>query len=172
MIERKGEVTFQGGPLTLLGERPTVGQEMPDFTVLANDLSEVKLSSYRGKVVLLSLVPSLDTPVCAVETRRFNEAASALGDGAVVLTVSMDLPFAQARWCAAEGVERVVTASDHRDAQAAEATGMMIQELRLLARAVFVLDRDGKIVYEQLVPEVTDEPDYDAALAAARKLMP
>jgi len=171
MIERNNEVTFQGGPLTLLGERRQVGQNMPDFTVVGNDLSELALSSLKPKVVVLSLVPSLDTPVCSVETRRFNQEAKKLGDNVVVLTVSMDLPFAQARWCAAEGIENVVTASDHRDAAAGLATGTLIKGLRLLARAVFVLDPNGKIVYEQLVPEVTDEPDYDAVLAAAKSAL-
>jgi len=171
MTERKDVIKFKGNPLTLVGDPVKVGQKMPDFTVLGNDLSEVKLSSFAGKVVILSLVPSLDTPVCSVETRRFNEEASKLGDGVVVLTVSMDLPFAQKRWCAAEGIDRVITASDHRDAAAGKATGMLIKELRLLTRAVFVLDRKGTIVYEQVVPEVTHEPDYEAAIAAAKNVL-
>jgi len=171
MTERKAMVTFKGNPLTLLGEPVSVGQKMPDFTVLANDLSEVSLSSFAGKVVLLSLVPSLDTPVCDTETRRFNEEAGKLGEGAVVLTVSMDLPFAQSRWCGSAGIDRVVTLSDHRGAAAGLATGTLIKELRLLTRAVFVLGRDGVVAYEQIVGEVTHEPDYEAALGAARNLL-
>ncbi len=171
MTERKGLVTFMGNPLTLFGEPVGVGQKVPDFTVLANDLSEVKLSSFAGKVVLLSLVPSLDTPVCDTQTRRFNEEVGKLGDDAVVLTVSMDLPFAQSRWCGAAGLDRAVTLSDHRGAEAGLATGMLIKELRLLGRAVFVLDREAVVAYEQIVGEVTNEPDYDAALGAARNLL-
>jgi len=171
MTERKGVVTFKGNELTLVGTAAPVGKRIPDFTALGNDLSAVKLSSFAGKIVLLSLVPSLDTPVCDTETRRFNDEASKLGKDVVVLTVSMDLPFAQKRWCAAAGIDRVITLSDHRDASAGLATGMLIKELRLLARAVFVLDRDGVVAYEQVVPEMTHEPDYDAALKAARKLL-
>ena len=171
MTERKGLVTFMGNPLTLVGEAVGVGQKLTDFTVLANDLSAVKLSSYAGKVVVLSLVPSLDTPVCDTQTRRFNEDAGKLGADVVVLTVSMDLPFAQSRWCGAAGLDHAVTLSDHRAAEAGLATGMLIKELRLLGRAVFVLDREGVVVYEQTVGEVTNEPDYDAALGAAKNLL-
>lgn len=171
MTECKGLVTFMGNPLTLVGQPVGVGQKVPDFTVLANDLSEVKLSSFAGKVVLLSLVPSLDTPVCDTQTRRFNEEADKLGDDFALLTVSMDLPFAQSRWCGAAGLDRAVTLSDHRGAEAGQATGMLIKELRLLGRAVFVLDREGVVAYQQIVGEVTNEPDYDAALGAARDLL-
>ena len=170
MQERKGLVTFKGAPLTLLGPEVIVGGDGPDFTALGNDLSDVHLSSLRGKVCIISSVPSLDTPVCDTQTRRFNEAASQLGPDVQVLTISMDLPFAQARWCGAAGVERVRTLSDHRDASFGKAFGLLIKELRLLARAVFVVGRDGKIQYAQIVKELTDEPDYDAALEAARKL--
>jgi len=115
MAERNGLVTFKGNPLTLVGEPVGLGQKLPDFTVLDNGLSEVKLSSYAGKVVVLSLVPSLDTPVCDPQTRRFNEEAGKLGDDVVVLTVSVDLPFAQARWCGAAGADHVVTLSDYQE---------------------------------------------------------
>jgi thiol peroxidase len=171
MTERQGVVTFKGSPLTLVGNAVSVGNKIPDFTALGNDLAAVKLSSFAGKIVLLSLVPSLDTPVCDTETRRFNAEATRLSDDVVVLTVSMDLPFAQKRWCAAAGIDRVITLSDHRDAAAGLATGMLIKELRLLGRAVFVLDRDGLVVYEQIVPEITHEPDYEAALGAARNIL-
>lgn len=171
MSERTGVITFKGGPLTLVGNEAVVGQEAADFEVLGNDLSPVKLSSFRGKVCVISSVPSLDTQVCDVQTRRFNEEAGRLGNDVVVLTISMDLPFAQGRWCGAAGVDNVVTLSDHRDGAFGEAFGLLIKELRLLARAVYVIDEDGVIIYSQVVPEVTDEPDYDAALAAVSELV-
>lgn len=170
MSERKGVVTFKGGPLTLIGTPPVLGTAAPDFTALANDLSPVALSSMKGKVVILTSVPSLDTPVCDLETRRFNEEAGKL-PGVKVVTVSMDLPFAQKRWCGAAGVANIQTLSDHRDAAFGFAYGMLIKELRLLARSVIVIDKQGIIRYMQIVPEVTHEPDYSAALEAARKVM-
>lgn len=166
MVERSGAVTFQGNPLTLLGEELKVGDKAPDVELLANDLSPVKISSYLGKVVVIATVPSLDTPVCDLETRQFNERATSLGDDVVVLTVSMDLPFAQKRWCGAAGVERLTTLSDHKDAAFGKAYGVLIKELRLLARAVFVVDKTGVIRYIELVKEITKEPDYDAPLNA------
>ena len=167
MKETKGQVTFKGKPLTLLGEPAAVGDAAPDFAVLANDLSEVKLSDFRGRVVLIASVPSLDTGVCDIETRRFNEEAAALGD-VKVLAISMDLPFAQKRWCGAAGAENVQTLSDHRAASFGLSYGVLIKELRLLARSVWVIDRKGKIVYVERVKEMAGEPDYQAALAAAR----
>jgi thioredoxin-dependent peroxiredoxin len=171
VTERTDVVTFQGNPLTLVGSELAVGSPAPDATVLANDLSDLSISDTRGKVCLISVVPSLDTPVCDVQTRQFNEAAAAMGDGVIVLTVSMDLPFAQARWCGAAGVDRVATLSDHRDADFGTAFGVLIKELRLLARAVFVLDAEGVVRYAEIVPEMTDHPNYDAALAAAAELV-
>jgi thiol peroxidase len=171
MQERTGLVTMKGTPLTLVGNDVKVGQAAPDFEVLANDLSPVRLSSFRGKVCILSSVPSLDTSVCDTMTRRFNEEAGKLGEGVVVLTISMDLPFAQKRWCGAAGVEHVQTLSDHREASFGQAFGVLIKELRLLARAVFVLDKEGILRYSEVVRELTDEPDYDAALAAAEEAM-
>lgn len=171
MQEREGVITFKGNPLTLVGTELKVGDKAPDVTVLGNDLSPVRLSSYRGKVCVISVVPSLDTPVCDMQTRKFNEAAGNLGDNVVVLTLSMDLPFAQARWCGAAGIDKVITLSDHRAAAFGEASGLLIKELRLLARAVFVVDQEGVIRYRQLVKEVTTEPDYKAALEAAKKLV-
>jgi thioredoxin-dependent peroxiredoxin len=170
MTERKNAITMKGKPLTLVGFEPQVGQAAPDATLLANDLSEVKLSSYRGKIVVISVVPSLDTSVCDLQTRRFNEEASALGPNVVILTISMDLPFAQKRWCGAAGVDRVITLSDYRDASFGHAWGVMIKELRLLARSVFVVDPQGKIAYIQRVPELSQQPDYDSVLQAVRKL--
>ena len=171
MQERNGVITFQGNPLTLLGTELKVGDSAPDVAVLGNDLNPVQLSSYKGKVCVVSVVPSLDTPVCDMQTRRFNEEAGNLGDDVTILTVSMDLPFAQARWCGAAGVDKVVALSDHRDAAFGEAFGVLIKELRLLARAVFIIDREGAIQYIQLVKEVTNEPDYNAALEAVKKLV-
>jgi len=170
MKERAGDITFKGNLLTLLGSEIKVGNAAPDCELLGNDLSPVKLSSYRGKVCILSSVPSLDTPVCDMETRRFNQEAGGLGDNVAILTISMDLPFAQARWCGAAGVDKVVTLSDHRDAAFGEAYGILIKELRLLARAIFVVDREGIIQYVQLVKEMTQEPDYGSVLAAAKRL--
>jgi thiol peroxidase len=170
MMERKGIVAMKGNPLTLIGPELKVGERAPDFTVLDNDLQPVSLSSFRGKPVVLSVVPSLDTPVCDLQTRRFNAEAEKLGPGVPVLTVSMDLPFAQKRWCGAAGAKNVRTLSDHRDVSLGLQYGLLIKELRLLARAVLVLDKEGTIRYLQIVPEVASEPDYAGALAALAKL--
>ncbi|MDQ0416167.1 thiol peroxidase [Croceifilum oryzae] len=168
--ERHGAITFKGGPVTLVGPEVKVGEQAPDFTVLANDLSPVTLASSAGQVRLISVVPSVDTGVCDAQTRRFNEAAAKL-DNAVVLTVSMDLPFAQKRWCAAAGIDQVQTVSDHRDASFGTAYGMLIKELRLLARGVFVVDRNDKVTYVEYVSEATDHPNYEAAIEAAKKAL-
>ena len=156
--------------MTLIGNEVKVGDVAPDFVVLDNNLSPVKFSSFRGKTCIISSVPSLDTPVCDMETKKFNEEAGRLGPDVAILTVSMDLPFAQKRWCAAAGVDKVQTLSDHRDASFGTSYGVLIKELRLLARAVFLVDRKGIIQYIQLVKEVTKEPDYEAALNTLRKL--
>lgn len=170
MEERKGIITMKGQPLTLLGKGIEVGEPAPDFEVLANDLSAVNLSSYRGKVCIISSVPSLDTSVCDTMTRRFNQEAINLGDDVVILTISMDLPFAQSRWCGAAGVENVQTLSDHRYALFGNAFGVLIKELRLLARAVFVVDKEGTVRYVQIVNELTNEPDYEAVLQAIKDI--
>ena len=171
MQERTGLVTMKGSPLTLLGQELNVGVPAPKVELVDNDFSPVNLSHFLGKVCVLSSVPSLDTPVCDMETRRFNKEAGTLGPDVVIVTVSMDLPFAQKRWCGAAGVDRVITLSDHREASFANAYGVLIKELRLLARAVFVVDREGIVQYIQLVKEVADEPDYDAVLDAVGKLV-
>ena len=171
MAERTGLVTMKGNALTLVGDEVTVDRPAPEAEVVANDLSTVKISSFQGRVCILTSVPSLDTPVCDIETRRFSEEADALGDDVVAVTVSMDLPFAQARWCGATGAENVQTLSDHREAAFGTSYGVLIKGLRLLARAVFVLDRDGIVRYQELVPDVTEEPNYEAALQAARELL-
>lgn len=161
-------VTFKGNPVTLLGNEVKVGNQAPDFKVLANDLSEVTLQDSKGQVRLISVVPSLDTGVCDAQTRRFNEEAVKF-DNVKVLTVSMDLPFAQKRWCGAAGIENVQTLSDHRDLSFGKAYGVAIEELRLLARAVFVVDSNDKVTYVEYVSEATDHPDYDAAVEAAKQ---
>lgn len=165
--ERTGVTTFQGRPVTLVGPQLAPGDPAPAFTVLANDFSPVTLDASRGTVRILSAVPSLDTPVCDQQTRRFNEAAAGL-DGVSVLTISCDLPFAQRRWCGASGLDGVQTASDHRELSFGQAYGVAVAELRLLARAVFVVDSADRIVHAQYVPEIGRHPDYDAALEAAR----
>ena len=171
MQERPGLVTMKGNPITLVGSEIEVGWPAPDVELTANDLSTVKLSSFKGKVCIFTSVPSLDTSVCNKETRRFNEAAAYLGDDVAVLAISVDMPFAQARWRQEAGVDTVQTLSDHRDVAFGTSYGVLIKGLRLLARAVFVADREGVVRYIELVKEVSDEPDYDAALKAAEKLL-
>jgi len=171
MSERQGAATMKGNPLTLVGNEVKAGDKAPDSVLVDSDLSEVRLSSFFGKVLVLSAVPSLDTPVCDTETRRFNEEAARLGHEVKIVTVSMDLPFAQKRWCGAAGVENVVTLSDHRNASFGQDYGILIKGLRLLARAVFVVDKEGVVRYVQLVKEVADEPDYDEVLAEVKKLL-
>ncbi|MEK3819098.1 thiol peroxidase [Cytobacillus sp. FSL W8-0315] len=161
-------ITFKGNPVTLLGNEVKVGDKAPEFKVLANDLSEVTLADSKGQVRLISVVPSIDTGVCDAQTRRFNEEASKL-DNVKILTVSVDLPFAQKRWCAAAGIENVQTVSDYRDLSFGEAYGVAIQELRLLARAVFVVDSNDTVTYAEYVSEATDHPNYEAAVEAAKQ---
>lgn len=160
-------VTFKGNPITLVGTEVKVGNQAPNFQVLANDLSPVTLETYKGAVKLISVVPSIDTGVCDAQTRRFNEDAASI-ENAKVLTISVDLPFAQKRWCAANGLENVATLSDHRDLSFGEAYGVVMKELRLLARAVFVVDSNDKVVYVEYVSEGTSHPNYEAALEAAK----
>ncbi|OOE13904.1 thiol peroxidase [Fictibacillus arsenicus] len=160
-------ITFKDKPVTLLGKQLKAGDQAPDFKVLANDLSEVTLADSKGTVRLIAAVPSVDTGVCDAEVRRFNEEASKLGN-VKVLTISVDLPFAQKRWCAAAGIENVQTLSDHRDLSFGKAYGVAIEELRLLARSVFVIDSSDKITYVEYVDEVTSHPNYEAAIEAAK----
>jgi thiol peroxidase len=171
MEERKGLITFQGNPLTLVGRELMVGNQAPDFRVVDTQLTPVTLADFKGKIKVLCTVPSLDTPVCDAETRRFNKEAASLSDKVVVLVISMDLPFAQGRWCGAAGIDRVKTLSDYQERSVAAAYGMLIEEIKLLARAVFVIDEADTIRYIQLVKEVTDEPDYDAVLGAVKSLL-
>lgn len=164
------QTTFKQKAVTLIGNEVKVGDKAPNFTVLANDLSPVTLADSEGKIRLFSVVPSLDTGVCDAQTRRFNEAAAELGENVVIYTVSMDLPFAQKRWCGAAGIDSVKTVSDHKDASFGEAYGVLIEEMRLLTRSVFVVDAEGTVTYVEYVPEATDHPNYDAAIAAVKAL--
>jgi len=166
--ERKGAVTFHGSPLTLLGPELKAGDKAPEFKALASDLGEVTLAGSSGKTRLISVVPSLDTPVCDLQTKRFNEEASRLPNRVVVLTVSVDLPFAQARWCGSVHADKIQVISDHRDLSFGKAYGTLIKELRLLSLAVFVVGPDDKIRYAEYVKEITSQPDYDRALQAVK----
>jgi len=162
-------VTFKGEPITLLGTEIQIGNDAPNFTVLSNDLQEKTLDDFSGKIKLISVVPSLDTGVCSEQTKRFNEEANKLGN-VEVLTISMDLPFAQARWCGMEGVSNLTVLSDHRDADFGKKYGVLIKELRLLTRAIFVVDESDKVVYTEYVPEVGTHPDYEKALEAVKEI--
>lgn len=162
-------VTFQGNVLHLEGELPAVGRAAPDFSLTASDLSMRTLADYAGSTLVLLTVPSLDTPVCDREVRTFNTQAAGLSEKVRIAAVSSDLPFAQLRWCAAAGITAVQTLSDYRDHGFGKAYGVLIRELALLARAVFIIDPKGTLVYRQLVREVTEEPDYAAVLAALKK---
>ena len=170
MTERKGAVTFQGNSLTLVGNEVKVGDRAPGAVLTDNELKPVSLPSFRGRICVISSVPSLDTPVCDMETRRFNEEAGKLGQDTAILTVSMDLPFAQKRWCGASGVSRVTTLSDYRGAEFGNSWGVLVKELHLLARCVFVVDREGMVRYVQLVREIASEPDYASVLEAVREV--
>jgi thiol peroxidase len=170
MKKNTGIITFGGNPLTILGEMVKKGDKALDFTVLGNDLSPVKLSDFEGKVRIISSVPSVDTGVCAAQTRRFNVEAANLGD-VKILTISCDLPFALGRFCAAEGIEKVVTLSDHKEVDFGSKYGFLIEELRLLARGIVVIDKAGIVQYVEYVNEVTNHPNYDNALAEAKKLV-
>ncbi|TLM60114.1 MAG: thiol peroxidase [Deltaproteobacteria bacterium] len=169
--ERQGAVTFKGNPMTLVGQPVKSGDPAPDFRVVDNTLQPVTLASSAGKVRLITVVPSLDTPVCDTMTRTFNQEAAKLPDNVVIYTISLDLPFAQKRWCGNAGIDRVQTLSDYQDRSFALGYGLLIKELKLMARAVLVIDASDRISYLQLVPEVTSEPDYAAALAAVRALL-
>jgi thiol peroxidase len=178
LLNRKGcfmnhshhSVSFHGQTLTLLGRQVKEGDTLPDFTLTGTDMTDFRVDKFNGKNLIICAVPSLDTPVCSLETKHFNQEAEKLGDGVAVLTVSMDLPFAQKRWCGAEGVSNVTTGSDYKYRTFGEAFGVLIQEWGLLSRAVFVSDKSGKVVYSEYVPEVSSEPNYEAALQAVPAL--
>lgn len=162
---------FKGNPITLVGSALSPGDRAPDFTISKSLVETAGLKDFAGKIKLISVVPSIDTGVCDAQTRRFNEEASRLGENVVVLTVSVDLPFAQSRWCAAAGVDRVVMLSDYKDRSFGQAYGVFIKELALDMRSIFVVDANDKITYVEVLPEMTEHPNYDAAIAAVKALL-
>lgn len=170
MEERKGIITMKGKPLMLIGPDLAVGSKAPDFTVLDGDLKEVTLGDFSGKVKVISVTPSLDTPVCDLQLRRFNHEAAALPGDVAVLNISMDLPFAITRFCTTASIDKAKALSDHRDASFGAAYGVLIKELRLLARSIFILDKDNVLRYKEIVPEESHHPDYDKALDALRTI--
>jgi len=170
MEERKGIITMKGKPLSLLGPDIKVGDKVPDFTVLNGKLLDVKLSDFSGKTRVISVTPSLDTPVCDLQARRFNHEAASLPADVVVLNISMDLPFAISRFCTVAEIDRVTALSDHRDASFGTAYGVLIKELRLLARSIFIIDKSNILRYKEIVPEQSDHPDYDKALEALHNI--
>ena len=172
-MARPNAVTFKGTPLTLAGEAVKVGQPAPDFTVhyFEGGLKPIKLADLKGKPTLISVVPSLDTPVCQTQTKKFNDQLSAMGDRINAVTVSLDLPFAMNRFCGAESIKNMKVASDYQDRNFGNSFGMLIEELKLLARGVIVLDANGKVVYAETVKEVASEPNYEAAVTALKGLL-
>lgn len=171
VIERPGIVTLGGSPLTLLGNEVKVGDKAPDFTALAGIGEPAGLGDFKDKVKVLNVVGSIDTPICDKQTKRFNEEAAGLGEDVRIITISMDLPFALRRYCAAEGIDRVKTLSDHRNASFGEAYGVLVKESRLLARSIFVVDKNDIVRHAEIVPDITQEPDYEAALKAVKEAL-
>jgi thioredoxin-dependent peroxiredoxin len=171
MMERKGVITFMGNPLTLIGPALKINDTAPDFAVLSNELKEFHLKDFAGKIKVISVTPSLDTPVCDLQATRFDKEAAGLPDDVVVLNISVDLPFAIARFCAAKNVGKVKTFSDHREVSFGSAYGVLIKELRLLARAIFIVDKNDIVKYIEIVPEVTKEPSYEKAMQELKKLV-
>jgi len=171
MSSNNGSVMVKGKSFLLAGEAIKVGDKIRSAKLAKNDLSEVDISSYAGDILIVSSVPSLDTPVCDTETRKFNKAAGSFGSDAKVLTISMDLPFAQARWCGAAGIDHVKTLSDYRYASFGMSYGLLIKDIKLLARCVMVIDKEGTVVHKELVRETSSEPNYDAAISAVKNLL-
>ncbi|OMF94133.1 thiol peroxidase [Paenibacillus sp. FSL R7-0337] len=169
--ERTGVATFKGNPITLVGPQLKAGDPAPQFTVSKNLLEDVTLTDYAGKIKLISVVPSLDTGVCDAQTRRFNSEAAGLGDDVVILTISTDLPFAQARWCGAAGIDSVITLSDHKETSFGQAYGVLIKEFRLDMRSIFVVDKQGTLAYVEYLGEMAEHPDYEAAISAVKALL-
>ena len=166
--ERPNVVKMKGNPVTLLGHEVRVGEKAPDFTALAGLGAPVGLGDLKGKVKVFNVVVSVDTPVCDVQTKRFNKEAAGLGNDVEIVTVSMDLPFALKRYCAAEGIDKVRTLSDYQNASFGEAYGVLIKENRLLARSIFVVDKNDKVRHVEYVDDITHEPDYESALKAVK----
>ncbi len=170
-MERQNAVTLKGNPLTLIGDEVKTGQKAPDFKVLDNDLKEVTLSAVKDKIKIIASVPSLDTPICDLQIKRFNDEATGLSKDVVIIFVSMDLPFAQKRFCQAYDIKKVKTFSDHRDAAFGLNYGVLIKELRLLTRALFVVDKSDTVRYVEYVKEIGSHPNYEAVLAAVKTLL-
>jgi thioredoxin-dependent peroxiredoxin len=170
-MERKNIVTLMGNPVTLIGPELKTGEKAPDFMVIDSDLKGKSLKDFEGTIKIISVTPSLDTPVCDLQARRFNEEASSLPGDAVVINISVDLPFAIKRFCTAAGIDKVHSFSDHRDTSFGTAYGVLMKEPRLLARSIFILDKDNTIRYIEIVPEIKNHPNYDKALEEARKLL-
>lgn len=171
MEKNKNKVTFKGNPVTLLGKETKVNDKAVDFTVLNNNLEPVKLSDFDGKVKILSLFPSIDTGVCSKQNHTFNEKAAKLSDDIVILAISNDLPFALKRFCGAEGIDNLITLSDHKDLDFSSKYGFLIEELRLIARGVIVIDKENTVKYVEYVPEIGEEPNYESAINAAKLLV-
>jgi thiol peroxidase len=171
MKERKAAVTMKGKPLTLLGDDVQVGQKAADFSAVNQDMQNVKLSDFAQTLRIITTYPSLDTPVCDIMAKRFNEEAAKLGDDVNVLAISMDLPFAQKRWCAASDAQNIITLSDYKNTEFGAGYGVLIKELRLLARSIFIVDKHGVIRYKELVSEIADQPDYESAVKAVKELV-
>jgi thiol peroxidase len=170
-MERKGIVTVKGNPVTLIGSEVKIGDKAPDFSVLDNDLKEVRLRDFAGKIKVISVSVSLDTPVCDMQARRFNQETAQLPDDVMILNITMDLPFAISRFCTTAGIDKIKALSDHRDASFGNLYGVLIKELRLLARSIFIIDKDDVIRYIEIVPELTNHPDYDKAVGFVKKLI-
>ncbi len=171
MKERADIVTSHGRPLTLVGPELKIGEKAPGFIVLDGEVNEVRPDDFRGKIKVISVTPSLDTPVCDLQARRFNHEAASLPEDVVVLNISMDLPFAIVRFCTTAEIDRAKALSDHRDAAFGTAYGVLIKELRLLARSVFIVDKDDVIRYIEIVPDMSNHPDYDKALSVLGKMV-
>lgn len=169
-MERKGIVSVNGKPLTLLGNELREGDVAPFFKVIDKELKEVESRTYAGKKIIISVTPSLDTPVCDLQLKRFNKEASAFGDDVVVMNISVDLPFAIARFCNANGIDKVLTLSDYRDVDFGTKFGVLIKENRLLARSIFIIDKNGKIAYKEIVPDITQHPNYENAINKLKNL--
>ena len=170
IMKRTGAVTMKGAPLTLTGSEIQPDQKAPDFKVLSDTMEEVGLDRFNGKIKLIASVPSLDTPVCDLEIKRFNDEAANISNDIVIIFISMDLPFAQKRFCQAYDIKKVKTFSDHRDASFGTGYGVLVKELRLLSRAIFIIDKSDTVKYVEYVKEMGSHPDYDKALAALKKL--
>ncbi len=170
-MERNNLVKMGGTPVTLVGNPIKVGDAAPDFTVLTPEMKTVSLSDFKGKIVLISAAPSIDTPVCDLQATRFNQEAAALPDDVQILNITVDLPFALSRYCAAKGIDKILTLSDHRDLSFGNAYGVVVKEFRLLARSLFLIDKNGIVCYFELVSDIKNHPNYEKALAEIKKFL-